>query len=110
MKSELQKAADRIRKLQQDKPAIVENMKAANNMLGVREQEMEQAALNLRTAEREAHYAESACKENEHKLAVERNEVRILVGGGGGGGGGNNNWGISINECMQQATPSRKIF
>lgn len=97
MKSELQKAADRIRKLQQDKPAIVENMKAANDMLSVREQEMEQAALNLRTAEREAHYAESAYKENEHKLAVERNEVRILVGGAA-------TLSSMINGCAQQAT------
>lgn len=79
MKSELQKAADRVRKLQESKPPIVDAMKAANDMLDVRQQEMEQAAFNLRAAQREAHYAETAYKEHERMLWMELEETRTLT-------------------------------
>lgn len=79
MKSELQKAADRVRKLQESKPPIAEARIAAHDALAIRQQEVEQAEFNLRAAQREAHYAEAAYKAHEHMLSIELQEVRRLT-------------------------------
>lgn len=102
MKSELQKAADRVRKLQESKPPIAEARISAHDALALRHQEMEQAEFNLRAAQREAHYAETAYKEHEHRLHIELEEVRRLTYGP-------SPLGTSIamrqNECLNQASP-----
>lgn len=98
MKSELQKAADRVRKLQESKPPIVEARIAAHDALAIRQQEMEQAEFNLRAAQREAHCAEAAYKAHEHRLHIELEEVRRITYSPSSLG---SSIAIGQNECRQ---------